>query len=51
MSTKITHKILKLLKWNDPTSQEHFAASSDLSNMTASKQFGELQVIKLRHAW
>lgn len=43
MNVKTKEKILDLLKWNGPTSQEHLASKLDLSTMAVSKHLTEFQ--------
>jgi predicted ArsR family transcriptional regulator len=43
MSVKTKQKILELLKWKGPTSQENLATALELSTMAVSKHLGEFQ--------
>ena len=43
MSVKTKQKLLELLKWKGPTSQENLASALQLSTMAVSKHLGEFQ--------
>lgn len=43
MSVKTKQKLLELLKWKGPTSQEQLASALELSTMAVSKHLGEFQ--------